>query len=161
MVDDFLMKDRNNCYVKLVCENYYDDHEIIVPQIHLIFKSKKDYDKISDIEKMIKNYFKLEEKFIKSNKKIIYYYLKDMISYLEECEVMEVFSDHVEAFPFGFEYINDFIDNNMILSLPRSSLIFSETYEDFNKQKLENVKEYYKRKYGENGKYYRNIQNVV
>ena len=91
-------KDRTNCYIKIVCENYYCDcYEKIIRRIHLVFRSKKDYDKISDIEKMIKKYFKIEEKYLNTEKKyFIYYYLKEMIKQLEEYEVMEVYSDSIQ-----------------------------------------------------------------
>ena len=46
MVVDSSMKVRSNCFVKMVRENYCETDENIIPQIHLIFKSKEDYDKI-------------------------------------------------------------------------------------------------------------------
>ena len=163
MVDNSTMKVRNNCYVKVVCENYYCDDHGIIPKIHLVFNSKKDYDKLSDIEKMFKKYFKIEKKYINTEKKyFINYYLKAMIKQMEECEVMEVYSDHVEAFGMEFSYITDFIhNNNMILRLPQRTLIFYETHEEFIEEKLKNDQEYYKEKYGENGKYYRKILKVI
>ena len=164
MVVNSAMKDRTNCYIKLVCENYYCDcYEKIIPQIHLVFNSKKDYDKISDIEKMIKKYFKIEKKYLNTEKKyFIYYYLKEMIKQLEEYEVMEVYSDHVEAFDLEFSYINDFIRNNMILSLPQKPLKIYETNEDFLEQDLKDNEEYYEEFYnGENKKYYGKIRKVI
>ena len=119
MVDNSAKKYRTNCYVKIVCENYCcDAKEKIIPKIHLIFNAKQDYDKISHIEKMIKNYFKIEKKYFGTEKKyFIYYYLKEMIKKLEEYEVMEVYSDHFEAFHLEFRYISDFIHNNIIIIL--------------------------------------------
>ena len=157
------MKDRTNCYVKIVCENYYcDGYEKIIPQIHLVFRSKKDYDEISDIEKMIKKYFKIEKKYLNTEKKyLIYCHLKEMIKQLEECEVMEVYSDHVAAFHLEFSYISDFIHNDMILRLPQKPLVIYETYEDFIEQKLKNDEGYYKEYYEENKKYYGNIRKVM
>ena len=59
---------------------------------------------------MIKKYFNLEEKYYKSEKEhIIYYYLKEIIRYLKECEVMEVLSDHIAAFNLKFYHISEFI----------------------------------------------------
>ena len=105
------MKDKTKCYIKLVCENYYSEvDEDILPRIHLVFLSKQDYRKISDIEKMIKRYFELEEKYLKTEKKfIIYYYLKEMIRQLKEYDVMEVFSDHIDAFHLEFNNISEFL----------------------------------------------------
>ena len=154
MVDNSTMKDRTEFYVKIVRENYYcDGYEKIIPQIHLVFRSKKDYDKLSDIEKMIKKYFKMEKKYLNTEKKyLINYYLKVMIKQLEECEVMEIYSDHVAAFHLEFSCISDFIHNDMILRLPQKPLVIYETYEDFVEQKLKNDEEYYKEYYGENKK---------
>ena len=73
MVVNSAMKDRTNCYIKIVRENYYCDvYEKIIPQIHLVFNSKKDYDKISDIEKMIKKYFKIEKKYLNTEKSTLF-----------------------------------------------------------------------------------------
>ena len=122
------MKCRTNFFVKKVAENFCDE-EIIIPQIHLIFKSEVDYEKIKKIEKMVEIYFKIEKNNIKLDKKIILYYLKYMISCLEEYEVMKVFSDHYMAFNFEFRYISNFIHNKMILSLPEKPVLFCEINE--------------------------------
>ena len=45
---------------------------------------------------------------IKKNEEILYNYLKEIIKHLRECEVMEVFSDHIEAFHMKFQYISRF-----------------------------------------------------
>ena len=123
------MKDRTNCYIKLVCENYTPDEDVIpVQDVHLVFRSKKDYYKISNTEKMFKRYFELDELHLKIEKKlIIYYHLKEMIRQLKEYEVMEVLSDHVEAFGLEFNYIVDFISNRMELELPRAPLIVADS----------------------------------
>ena len=158
MVGNSTMKDKTNCYIKIVCENYYCDcYEKLIPRIHLVFRSKKDYDKISDIEKMIKKYFKIEEKYLNTEKKyFIYYYLKEMIKQLE------VYSDHIESFHLEFRYISDFIHDNMILRLPQKPLIIYETYEDFLEQDLKNNEEYYEEYYnGENKKYFGKIRKVI
>ena len=119
MVVDSSMKVRSNCFVKMVCENYYDFEETIIPRIHLIFNSEKDYDKIKEIERMVKRYFKLEKKYLNSEKKFILFCLKEMKSYMEDGEVMEVFSDCEHAFEEEFCYISKFIRNDMILGLPQ------------------------------------------
>ena len=69
MVVSSAMKDKSDCYVKLVEENYYwDMDEIVYPRIHLIFLSKRDYNKIKEIEKMIEKYFE----FLKSEKNTLF-----------------------------------------------------------------------------------------
>ena len=76
MVEANAMQERNNCYVKVVEENYYDiDDECTYPKIYLIFRSKRDYNKINEIVKMIEKYHLLEED--KGEKDFfLYYYLK-------------------------------------------------------------------------------------
>ena len=61
---------------------------------------------------MIEKYYELEEN--KKKEFILYCYLKEIIRYLKECEVMEVFSDHIEAFYLKFHYISRFIDKPSI-----------------------------------------------
>ena len=160
MVGNSAMKDKTNCYVKIVCEDYYcDSDEETKPRIHLVFHSKKDYNKIRDIEKMIKRYFEIEKKYLETEKKcIIYYYLKEMIKQLKECEVMEVYSDHLYAFPLEFSYISDFIYNNIELRLPRKPLIVYDTFEDLLEQELEYYEEFYS---SENEKYINKIIEVI
>ena len=46
MVSNSSMKDRSNCFVKMVGSIYSVSYGKIIPQIYLIFKSKEDYDKI-------------------------------------------------------------------------------------------------------------------
>ena len=81
MVVSSTMKDRSDCYVKVVRENYSCGlNDVVYPRIHLIFLSKRDYKKINEIEKMFTKYFELERKYLKSEQKfIIYYYLKEII----------------------------------------------------------------------------------
>ena len=108
MVVSSTMKDRSDCYVKLVKTNYHDsEYECIFPKIHLIFLSKRDYIKITKIDKMFEKYDELEHN---KEENILYNYLKEIIKHLRECEVMEVFSDHIEAFHMKFRYISRFID---------------------------------------------------
>ena len=108
MVVSSTMNDRSDCYVKLVKTNYHDDYKGFYPKIHLIFLSKRDYNKINKMEKMIEKYYELEV----NNKKetILYNYLKEIIKHLKECEVMEVFSDHIDAFHLKFHYISKFLE---------------------------------------------------
>ena len=162
MVDNSAKKYRNKCYVKIVCENYYcKAKEKIIPKIHLIFNSKKDYNKISHIENMIKNYFKIEKKYFGTEKKyFIYNYLKEMIKQLEEYEVMEVYSDHFVAFHLEFSPISDFIHSNIILRFPKITQTNYVTYQDFLEEDLKDNEEYYKENYGENEKYYENFRRV-
>ena len=117
MVVDSSMKVRSNCFVKMVGENYYDSDEKIIPQIHLIFNSESEYYKITEIEKMVKKYYKIEKRYLKSEKKLVRFYLKQMISYLEDCQVMEVFSDYEFAFDEEFIYINKFINNDDVIEI--------------------------------------------
>ena len=122
LVGNSANKDRTQCYIKRVGDtNYIDDEgKIKNRDIHLVFKSKRDYNKIRVIEKMFKRYFVLEEKYLKTEKKfIIYYYLKEMIRQLKEYEVMEVLSDQTNAFNTEFKYIADFINNRTKLKLPQ------------------------------------------
>ena len=123
------------------------------------FRSKKDYNKIGDIEKMIKRYFKIEEKYLETEKKyIIYYYLKEMIKQLKEYEVMEVYSDHIDALHLEFSYISDFIHNNIELRLPQKPLIVYDTFEELLEQELKYYEEFYS---SENEKYINKIIKVI
>ena len=156
MVGNSANKDRTQCYIKRVGDtDYFDDEGIIKNRdIHLVFKSKRDYNKIRFIEKMFKRYFELEEKYLKTEKKfIIYYYLKEMITQLKEYEVMEVLSDQTNAFNTEFKYIADFINNRMKLKLPQppDSLI---VFDDSDCEDLEEVE-------SKNEKYFRNIRKVI
>ena len=55
---------------------------------------------------MFEKYYELEVKNEKES--IIYNFLKEITRYLKQCEVMEVFSDHIDAFRFNYLYINSF-----------------------------------------------------
>ena len=58
MVVSSAMQDKSICYVKVVRENYYCDmSECTYPKIHLIFLSNRDYNKITEIEKMCEDVF--------------------------------------------------------------------------------------------------------
>ena len=48
-------KDRTQCYIKKVGDTHYidDDGKIKNRDVHLVFKSKRDCNKISDIEKNV------------------------------------------------------------------------------------------------------------
>ena len=141
----------------MVEENYYCDlNEAVSPKIHLIFLSKRDYNKINEIENMIKRYFELERKYLKTEKKfIIYYYLKEIIRQLKEYEVMEVFSDHIEAFHLEFSYISGFIHNEIEVSLPQRPML-SWSDEEF----TENTLSYYEEE-NKNEKYFKKISKVI
>ena len=132
MVVSSAMEHKTNCYVKLVEENYICDlDEVVIPKIHLIFLSKRDYNKINEIEKMCKKYFMLER--IEGEKEyILYHQLKKIIRYLNECEVMEVLSDHVEAFSLMFHYIMYLMTKSDGMRPQRSllKLVFDDEDED-------------------------------
>ena len=156
MVGNSANKDRTQCYIKRVGDpDYFDDEGILKNRdTHLVFKSKRDYNKIRVIEKMFKRYFELEEKYLKTEKKfIIYHYLKEMFRQLKEYQVMKVLSDPAGAFNTEFKYIADFINNRMKLKLPQppdSLIVIDDTdYED-----LEEVE-------SKNEKYFRNIRKVI
>ena len=156
MVGNSANKDRTQCYIKRVGDTDYTDDEgkIKNRDIHLVFKSKRDYNKIRVIEKMFKRYFELEEKYLKTEKKfIIYYYLKEMIRQLNEYEVMEVLSDQTNTFNTEFKYIADFINNRMKLKLPRppdSLIVIDDSdYEDLEEDESKNEK------------YFSNIRKVI
>ena len=157
MVVSSAMKDKSDCYVKVVEENYYCDmRESTYPRIHLIFLSKRDFYKINEIEEMFEKYFELERKYLKTEKKfIIYYYLKELIRQLKEYEVMEVFSDHIEAFNLELSYITQFIHNEMELSLPQRPML-SWSDEEF----TENTLSYYEEE-NKNEKYFKKISKVI
>ena len=107
MVDILAMNYKSKCYVEVVKRNYYCEvNQVVIPKIHSIFLSKSDYKKINEIEKMFEKYYELEVKNEKES--ILYNYLKEIIRCLKECEVMEVFSDHIRAFGLKYRYINNF-----------------------------------------------------
>ena len=160
MVVDSSMKVRSNCFVKMVRENYYDSDVKIIPQIHLIFNSEKDYDKMKEIERMVKKYFKLEKKYLNSEKKLVLFYLKEMKSNMENCEVMEVFSNYEHAFEEEFCYISKFIRNDMILCLPRKGLVIAESDKELIEEMLKRNEKYYEEYYGENEKYFKYIEKI-
>ena len=86
--------------VKLVAEDYYCDmDEVTHPKINLYFRSEEHYNKIEEIGEMFKKFFNLEYyNKNKDNDFIHYDYLKKIIKFLKECGVMEVESDHPDAF---------------------------------------------------------------
>ena len=157
MVGNSANRDRTQCYIKKVGDTDYIDDEgkIKNRDLHLVFKSKLDYNKIIVIEEMFKKYFVLEEKFLKTEEKfVIYYYLKEMIRKLKEYEVMEVLSDQVNAFKSELKYIGDFINNRMKLKLPQSPDSLIVIYDVSDYEDLEEVER-------ENEKYFRNIRKVL
>ena len=109
VVSSALMRKFYRC-VKVVEENNYCDmSECTYPKIHLYFLSEEHYNKIEEIGKMFEKFFDLEYGN-KGNDFIHYDYLKKIINCLKECEVMEVLSDHPDAFHLKFYYITQFID---------------------------------------------------
>ena len=75
MVGNSANKDRTQCYIKRVTEtHYFDDDEgmLKIKDIHLVFNSKRDYNKIRVIEKMFKRYFELEKMYLETEKKVYY-----------------------------------------------------------------------------------------
>ena len=108
----------------------------------------------------MKKYFKLEKKCLNSKKKLVLFYLKEMKSYTENCEVMEVFNDYEHAFQEEFCYISKFIRNDMILSLPRKELVIAESDEELIEEMLKRDKKYYEEYYGENEKYFKYIEKI-
>ena len=162
MVVDSSMKVRSNCFVKMVRENFRDSDGKTIPQIHLIFNSESEYYKITEIEKMIKKYYKIEKRYVKSEKKLVGFYLKQMIRYLEDCQVMEVFSDHDFAFHEEFIHIYKFINNDdMLLKLPQRGLVIVEDVEDIIEKMSKENEKYYKDYYGENEKCYKYIEKII
>ena len=105
-----------------------------------------------------KRYFELEEKYLKTEKKfIIYYYLKEMIRQLKEYKVMEVFSDHIDAFHLEFNNISEFILNRIELKLPQVPLVvYCSDDED-----LEEKMNYHKEGDSKNEKYFKKISKVI
>ena len=91
-------------YVIEVGEDYYCDMaERTYPKVHLIFNSEEDYKKMMEIEKMFKELVKIEE-YNKGEDLIYCDYLKKIIKYLNECEVMEVWGDIPDAISLKFDY---------------------------------------------------------
>ena len=126
------MRNKFDCYVKLVAENFYCDMDkCTYPKIQLIFLSKRDYKKINEIEKMCEKYYTLErnEEDEEEKEKNLYHQLKKIIRYLNECEVMEVLSDHPDAFDKKFYYIWYIMEKSVDMRLQRSLIRF-ESGED-------------------------------
>ena len=91
---------QSNGYRILVEENYYDtEEECTYPKIYLILPSIKDFNELNDIEQKIEKIY--EGSGIRENEEFCYYHLEKIEKLVEECEVMEVIGNHVEA--FGFE----------------------------------------------------------
>ena len=101
--------------------------ECTYPKIHLIFLSKQDYNKITEIEKMCEKYFNLERVEVDEEEKeyILYRQLKKLIRYLNECEVMEVLSDHPDAFDLMFNCISCIMSKSSNFNKIKFSLILS------------------------------------
>ena len=126
MVDNTQNKVQKKCYIKKVGDTDYFDEEGNVRNrdVHLVFETKQDYNKIKLIDKMFKTYFVLEKKYYNTKKYLLKEYLKEMIMKLEEQDVMIVLSDHGNRLNNEFKYIADFWDNRMKLKLPSTPSFF-------------------------------------
>ena len=158
MVDNTQNKVQKLCYIKNVGDTDYFDEEGNVKNrdVHLIFETKQDYNKIRLINKMFKTYFVLEEKYYETKKYLLKEHLKEMIMKLEELDEMIVLNDQGIAFEVQFKnefkYIGDFLDNRMKLKLPSTPdlLDYLLGYEEVSKE--DQIK---------NKKYNRYIRKVV
>ena len=112
------------------------------------------------LREWLKSILNWKKKCLNSKKKLVLFYLKEMKSYTENCEVMEVFSDYEHAFQEEFCYIRKFIRNDMILSLPRKELVIAESDEELIEEMLKRDKKYYEEYYGENEKYFKYIEKI-
>ena len=98
---------QSNGYTILVEENYYDtEEECTYPKIYLILPSIKDFNELNDIEQMMEKIY--EGSGIRENEEFYYYHLEKIEKLVEECEVMEVTGNHVEAFGLKFHRIASF-----------------------------------------------------
>ena len=158
MCDNTQNKVQKLFFIKKVGDIDYFDEEGNVKNrdVHLVFETKQDYNKIRLINKMFKKYFVLEEKYYETKKYLLKEQLKEMIMKLEEQDVMIVLSDQGIAFKNEFKdefkYIGDFLDNRMKLKLPSTPdlLDYLLGYEEVSKE--DEIK---------NKKYYRYIRKVV
>ena len=124
MVDNTQNKVQKKCFIKKVGDTDYFDEEGNVKNrdVHLVFETKQDYNKIRLINKMFKIYFVLEEKYYETKKYLLKEHLKEIILKLEELDEMIVLTDQGIAFRVQFKnefkYIGNFLDNRMKLKLP-------------------------------------------
>ena len=83
-----------------------------------------------------------------------------MVRKLKEYEVMEVLSDHANAFNTEFNYVADFINNRMKLKIPSppASLI---VVDDSDHEDLEEKINHYEEVESKNEKYFRKIRKVI
>ena len=150
MCDNSQNKVLKLCYIKKVGDTDYFDKEGNVKNrdVHLIFETKQDYNKIRLINKMFKKYFVLEEKYYETKKYLLKEQLKEMIMKLEEQDVMIVLGDEGIAFKNHFKdefkYIVDFLDNRMKLKLPSTPdlLDYLLGYEVSKEDQIKNKKIY-------------------
>ena len=151
MVDNTQNKVQKKCYIKKVGDTDYFDEEGNVRNrdVHLVFETKQDYNKIKLIDKMFKTYFVLEKKYYNTKKYLLKEYLKEMIMKLEEQDVMIVLSDHGNRLNNEFKYIADFWDNRMKLKLPSTPSFFPNSLLLHEEEEIKNKK------------YHRYIRKVV
>ena len=100
------MKNKTECYVKVIKKDY-ENNEKITTKYHLLFLTKIHYQKMRKLEKMFERYFKIERK--EKNYIIIEKCIKNIYSYLKECEKMEIVPHDREAFETRFPFINEFL----------------------------------------------------
>ena len=76
----------------------------------------------------MKMYFDLEQFEVDEEEKeyILYRQLKKLIRYLNECEVMEVFSDHIAAFHLMFDCISCIIKKSREMKPIRLPIVYDE-----------------------------------
>ena len=82
---------------------------ILKKNVHIlkfILPSIKDFNELNDIEQMIEKIY--EGSGIRENEEFCYYHLEKIEKLVEECEVMEVIGNHVEAFGLTFHCIASF-----------------------------------------------------
>ena len=152
MVDNTQNKVQKKCFIKKVGDTDYFDEEGNVKNhdVHLIFETKQDYNKIRLINKMFKIYFVLEEKYYETKKYLLKEHLKEIILKLEELDEMIVLTDQGIAFRVQFKnefkYIGNFLDNRMKLKLPTTPDLIEYLlgYEEVSKEDQIKNKKYYK-----------------
>ena len=114
------MKNKPECYVKVINKDYFDNMKLI-RNYRLLFLTKLHYKKMRKIEKMIEKYHESKEKYYKTeNEYILINYLKKICVYLKECEVIEIISDDIESFETRFFNIHKFVTESYIYKLHKN-----------------------------------------
>ena len=73
------------------------------------------------LRKLIETYYLFKDEGEKEY--IVYHYLNKIIRYLKECEVMEVFDNHMEAFDIMFHNIISFFINSKCCEKPKYIIV--------------------------------------